>query len=225
VINLHTHTTFSDGSFPPERIVERAAKDGLTHIAVTDHFETSKVTSLSTGDFEKYLSTIRGLRKKYEGTIEVLAGVELDANPDRCDLEDLPFDLLNRLDLVLFEHVNDKTNGGNSIEGLDRILSNVSVPRGLAHSDIKTCFADMKAAEIADLLLSRNLFVELNTALPYRREGLTFYEHAEDLIREFRGKVKLSIGTDVHRRLPEVSNVQNAHYFVRRLDLIDDLLF
>jgi hypothetical protein len=126
---------------------------------------------------------------------------------------------------VLFEHVNDKTNGGNSIEGLDRILSNVSVPRGLAHSDIKTCFADMKAAEIADLLLSRHLFVELNTALPYRREGLTFYEHAEDLIREFRGKVKLSIGTDVHRRLPEVSNVQNAHYFVRRLDLIDDLLF
>jgi histidinol phosphatase-like PHP family hydrolase len=225
VINLHTHTTFSDGSFPPERIVERAAKDGLTHIAITDHFETSKVASLSTGDFEKYLSTIRGLRKKYEGTIEVLAGVELDASPDRCDLEDLPFDLLNRLDLVLFEHVNDKTNGGNSIEGLDRILSNVSVPRGLAHSDIKTCFADMKAAEIADLLLSRHLFVELNTALPYRREGLTFYEHAEDLIREFRGKVKLSIGTDVHRRLPEVSNVQNAHYFVRRLDLIDDLLF
>jgi histidinol phosphatase-like PHP family hydrolase len=225
VINLHTHTTFSDGSFPPERIVERAAKDGLTHIAVTDHFETSKVTSLSTGDFEKYLSTIRGLRKKYEGTIEVLAGVELDANPDRCDLEDLPFDLLNRLDLVLFEHVNDKTNGGSSIEDLDRILSNISVPRGLAHSDIKTCFADMKAAEIADLLLSRNLFVELNTALPYRREGLTFYEQAEDVIREFRGKVKLSIGTDIHRRLAEVSNVQSAYYFVRRLDLIDDLLF
>jgi DNA polymerase (family 10) len=225
VINLHTHTTFSDGSFPPERIVERAAKDGLTHIAVTDHFETSKVASLSTGDFEKYLSTIRGLRKKYEGTIEVLAGVEIDANPDRCDLDSLPFDLLNELDLVLFEHVNDKTNGGNGIEDLDRILSNVSVPRGLAHSDIKTCFADVKPAEVADSLSSRGLFVELNTALPYRRNGLTFYERAEDVIRDFGEKVKLSIGTDIHRRLAEVSNVQSAYYFVRRLDLIDDLLF
>jgi histidinol phosphatase-like PHP family hydrolase len=225
VINLHAHTTFSDGSFPPESIVERAAKDGLTHIAITDHFETTKVASLRTSDFDKYLLAIKGLRKKYEGTIEVLAGVEIDANPDRCDLESLPFDMLNKLDLVLFEYVNDRANDGGGIEDLDRALSKVSVPRGLAHSDIKTSFADMEAGEIADLLSSRSLFVELNTALPYRRDGITFYERAEDVFQEFKGKVKLSIGTDIHRRLPEVSNVQSAYRFVRRLSLNDDLLF
>ena len=225
MINLHTHTTFSDGLFPPESIVERAAKDGLTHIAITDHFETTKVASLRTSDFDKYLLAIKGLRKKYEGTIEVLAGVEIDANPDRCDLENLPFDMLNKLDLVLFENVNDRANDGGEIEDLDCVLSKVSVPRGLAHSDIKTSFRDMEAGEIADLLSSRSLFVELNTALPYRRDGMTFYERAEDVFHEFRGKVKLSIGTDIHRRLTEVSNVQSAYSFVRRLNLNNNLLF
>jgi histidinol phosphatase-like PHP family hydrolase len=225
VINLHAHTTFSDGLFPPERIVERAVEDGLTHIAITDHFETSKVASLRTCDFGKYLSTIRALREEYEGTIEVLAGVEIDTNPDRCDLGTLPFDLLNKLDLVLFEYVNDSANDGDGMEDLERTLLDISVPKGLAHTDIKASFSDMKAGEIADLFSSRDLFVELNTALPYKRGGITFYELAEDVIREFGGTVKLSIGTDIHRRLAEVSNVQSAYRFVRRLSLSDDLLF
>lgn len=225
MINLHAHTTFSDGLFPPEAIVERAAKDGLTHIGITDHFETSKVASLKAGDFRTYLRRIEELRRKYEGTIEVLAGVEIDVNPERCALDRLPFDMLGELDFVLFEYVNDEANDGDDMEDLDRILSKISVPMGLAHSDIKSCLAGMGAAEIADMLSSRDLFVELNTALPYRRDGMTFYELAEDVIREFKGKVKLSIGTDIHRRLPEVSNVEAAYRFVRRLDLEDDLLF
>jgi histidinol phosphatase-like PHP family hydrolase len=225
VINLHAHTTFSDGVFPPELIVNRAAEDGLTHIAITDHFETSKVASLSAKGIEKYLSTIRNLRRKYEGTIEVLAGVEIDANPTRCDLRNLPFDLLNELDLVLFELTNGVASGREDLEDLDYVLSNISVLRGLAHCDIKTCFADMRAGQIADMLSSNDLFVELNTALPYRRDGLTYYEQAENLIRECGGRIKLSIGTDVHRRLNEVSNVHEVYHFVKRLDLIDNLLF
>ena len=37
MIDLHTHTTFSDGSLTPTQLVEEAAERGLTAIAVTDH--------------------------------------------------------------------------------------------------------------------------------------------------------------------------------------------
>jgi 3',5'-nucleoside bisphosphate phosphatase len=37
VIDLHVHSTFSDGSLTPEELVEKAAKVGLTAMALTDH--------------------------------------------------------------------------------------------------------------------------------------------------------------------------------------------
>jgi len=225
VINLHSHTTFSDGSFTPDRIVKKAAEDGLTHIAITDHFETSKVPSLKKCDLSNYISTIRDLGRKYEGTVMVLAGVEIDANPDRCRLKELPFDLLNDLDLVLFEYVNDRSNGGADLKDLDQILSNISVPKGLAHNDIETCFSEMRHLELRDILCSMKVFVELNTACLYRRDGLAFYELAEETILKFDGMVGLSIGTDIHRQLSEVSNVRSAHSFVERLGLTDSLIF
>jgi predicted metal-dependent phosphoesterase TrpH len=40
VIDLHTHTTFSDGTFTPEELVALARERGLTVLAVTDHDST-----------------------------------------------------------------------------------------------------------------------------------------------------------------------------------------
>jgi 3',5'-nucleoside bisphosphate phosphatase len=37
LIDLHSHSTASDGSFPPARLVEEAAKRGITTLALTDH--------------------------------------------------------------------------------------------------------------------------------------------------------------------------------------------
>ncbi len=36
-VDLHTHSIFSDGSDPPARVVEEAARRGLTAVALTDH--------------------------------------------------------------------------------------------------------------------------------------------------------------------------------------------
>lgn len=41
MIDLHCHSTFSDGSFPPEYLVEEAVKIGLTALALTDHDTTA----------------------------------------------------------------------------------------------------------------------------------------------------------------------------------------
>ena len=36
-VDLHTHSTASDGTLPPERVIEAAARCGLAALALTDH--------------------------------------------------------------------------------------------------------------------------------------------------------------------------------------------
>jgi predicted metal-dependent phosphoesterase TrpH len=62
--DLHTHTTFSDGTHTPASLVERARRAGLTAIAVTDHDTTAGVEPA---------------RAAAGGTLEVIAGVEITA--------------------------------------------------------------------------------------------------------------------------------------------------
>jgi predicted metal-dependent phosphoesterase TrpH len=37
VIDLHTHSTASDGAFTPGELIRKAAEEGLAAIALTDH--------------------------------------------------------------------------------------------------------------------------------------------------------------------------------------------
>ena len=62
--DLHTHTTFSDGTHTPEGLVDRARRAGLRAVAVTDHDTTAG---------------IEPARAAAAGTIEVVPGVEITA--------------------------------------------------------------------------------------------------------------------------------------------------
>jgi predicted metal-dependent phosphoesterase TrpH len=62
--DLHTHTTFSDGTHTPASLVGRARQVGLHAIAVTDHDTTAGVEPA---------------RAAAAGAIEVIAGVEITA--------------------------------------------------------------------------------------------------------------------------------------------------
>lgn len=65
VYDLHCHSHFSDGELPPEELVQRAAKHGVTHLALTDH------------------DTIAGLQHaaaaiaEHQLELELIAGVEI----------------------------------------------------------------------------------------------------------------------------------------------------
>ena len=76
-IDLHVHTTASDGTFTPEEVVEEAYKQNLTALAITDH------------------DTIQGVKcavdygKKMAQTgkpIEVVSGVELSVEYKKRDI-------------------------------------------------------------------------------------------------------------------------------------------
>jgi predicted metal-dependent phosphoesterase TrpH len=43
MIDLHTHSTISDGEFPPDRLMREAVREGLSTIALTDHDTTSGI--------------------------------------------------------------------------------------------------------------------------------------------------------------------------------------
>ena len=218
MINLHTHTLYSDGSFLPEDVVRRAFEGGLTHIAITDHFETDKVpTPLKRDQFERYLDDLNALK--------VLAGVEIDTNPGRCELESLPIDLLNKLDVVLFEYASDAMNGGRQLEGLEDFRKQLTRPIcGLCHWDMDRIFPYRDPDELANTLNVMDLFVEISTSQYYTREGLPFFLHAERFFRSFKGKVKVSIGTDMHRRIDEVVNLKTGQDFIRWIGLERDVV-
>jgi predicted metal-dependent phosphoesterase TrpH len=69
--DLHTHSTFSDGTLAPEQVVELAGTRGLTGIALTDHDNT--------GGVERAQAAAGGTGLTVLGGCELSA--EHDANP------------------------------------------------------------------------------------------------------------------------------------------------
>jgi predicted metal-dependent phosphoesterase TrpH len=80
-VDLHTHSTASDGTLPPEQVIEAAARCGLAALALTDH------------------DTIDGVRAARQAAdqvgIRVIAGVELSAFDDEREIHVLALHLSN----------------------------------------------------------------------------------------------------------------------------------
>lgn len=75
MIDLHTHSFFSDGSFVPSELVRRAVVAGYDAIAVTDHADSSNIEVII-----KSLVTAADTLNKY-WNIKVIPGVELTHVP------------------------------------------------------------------------------------------------------------------------------------------------
>ena len=75
MIDLHTHSTFSDGELIPAELIRRAKVAGYKAIAITDHADASNI--------ELIVKNVRRLTDSYAHffDIEVLAGVELTHVP------------------------------------------------------------------------------------------------------------------------------------------------
>ncbi len=76
-VDLHTHTTASDGRLEPARLVELASKIGLRAIAITDH------------------DTVAGLSEGVEAGkrygVEIIPGIELSTEDDGNDIHMLGY--------------------------------------------------------------------------------------------------------------------------------------
>ncbi|PLX88619.1 MAG: PHP domain-containing protein [Desulfuromonas sp.] len=81
MIDLHTHTVFSDGEVIPAELIRRAAVAGYRALAITDHADQSNL--------EMLLSNMVGVVDELgrANNLEVLVGVELTHVPPRMIAE------------------------------------------------------------------------------------------------------------------------------------------
>jgi predicted metal-dependent phosphoesterase TrpH len=77
LVDLHSHTVFSDGLFTPEELVEEAARIKLAAVAVTDHD--------AVGGIERAMAAGRRLG------VEVVPGVEMSCNTKGVDVHVLAY--------------------------------------------------------------------------------------------------------------------------------------
>ncbi len=74
MIDLHTHSTFSDGELIPSELVRRAVVKGYTAIAITDHVDFTNIEhTLSC------MKNVKSLEEDYD--IRIFTGVELTHVP------------------------------------------------------------------------------------------------------------------------------------------------
>jgi len=74
MIDLHTHSIFSDGELLPSELVRRAVVHGYTAIAITDHVDFTNIEHVLDG-----IKKARYLEEVWD--IRVLAGVEITHVP------------------------------------------------------------------------------------------------------------------------------------------------
>ena len=103
IVDLHTHTTESDGSFTPEELILEAKRVGLSAIAITDH------------------DSISGIKKAApiaaEHGIELIPGVELstDYNGKEVHVVGLYVDIENEYFLSKIKEFKENRDSRNAI--------------------------------------------------------------------------------------------------------------
>jgi predicted metal-dependent phosphoesterase TrpH len=123
-IDLHTHSTASDGTLPPERVIEAAARCGLAALALTDH------------------DTIDGVRAARQAAehvgIRVIAGVELSAFDEEREVHVLALHLshLDSLEKRLAElRASRHIRAGKIVEKLNALGIPLTIGEVLQQSD------------------------------------------------------------------------------------------
>jgi predicted metal-dependent phosphoesterase TrpH len=94
MIDLHVHSTFSDGSDTPEQLVALAVSDGLRALALTDHDNLHGVPSFFAACREKRMTGIAGVEISAEVSSGTLHNLCYGVNPTHAEF-------LEHLDRVL----------------------------------------------------------------------------------------------------------------------------
>ncbi|NBL00624.1 MAG: PHP domain-containing protein [Erysipelotrichia bacterium] len=150
-IDLHTHTTFSDGSMTPEELVGYACEKNLKAIAITDH------------------DTIDGVKRLLESSyvppkeIEIVQGIELSSMIQGFEIHILGY---------YFDLNNDMMNRKLYYLEQTRIERNLKMIRRLQElnidiSDEEMSFDDCRSisrAHMADLLVKKGYCLDYQMA-------------------------------------------------------------
>lgn len=205
-VDLHTHSTASDGILPPERVVEAAATCGLSAIALTDH------------------DTIDGVLAAREAGarlgIRVIAAVELSAFLDDHEVHVLALHVsrLERLEERLTElralrysrgqRIVEKLNALGIPITFDEVLQQSAggavgrphiaralMARGAVH-DFRDAFARYLGGSGAAFVPKDKLSLEDAIAIAHEAGALAIWAHPGDAGRRERLERLIAAGLD-----------------------------
>jgi len=205
-VDLHTHSTASDGTLPPERVIEAAERCGLAALALTDH------------------DTIDGVRPARAAAeragIRVIAGVELSAYDQDHEVHLLALHL-SRLgalekrlaDLRLSRHARarrivDRLNEIGVALTLDEVLlqsnggavgrphvARAMIARGVV-SDFRDAFTRYLGAKGSAFVPKDRLSVEDAIAIAHEAGAIAIWAHPGDGGRRDRLEPLVAVGLD-----------------------------
>ena len=188
VTDLHNHTYFSyDGSEQPDAIVDNAVAVGIDVIGISDHQFTEGF------DFDKYISTLRGVKNKWQGVCDVKIGLEIGTRPKPCDL--LAKSVSKHLDYCLFESL-DSEKGMDIFEFL-QWRQMFGCPVGLAHTDI-FALSERYGLDMLQVLKREEIFWEINTSGNYTYY-YDFITNGKKRAAVKNSGITLSVGSDTHQ--------------------------
>ena len=225
-VDLHTHSTASDGVLSPERVIEAAERCGLAAIALTDHdtingIPAARAAAASTG-------------------IRVIAGTELSAFQDDQEIHLLALHLsrLDALEKRLGElrtlryaraiEIVKKLNSLGVELTLDEVLSQSNggavgrphiaramIARGAAN-DFRDAFARFLGAGASAFVPKAKLSVEDAISIAHEAGALAIWAHPGDGGRRERLEPMVAAGLDG----VEVKHPGHSGEDVRRLQAL-----
>ena len=92
MIDLHTHTTASDGDYSPEELIDIAISQGITTLAITDHDNTNGIE--------------RAIRYASSKNITLVPGIEVSANVTKGEMHILGL-FIDHQDPVFKKYLDD----------------------------------------------------------------------------------------------------------------------
>ena len=211
-MNLHIHSTYSDGNSSISRIMKKVSNLNLDFIAITDHFSDSWKKNLiptldSKDKIDSYLREISDAQnqlEKSDNNLTVLKGVEIDLGSSLKYINRLIDP--SRFDLILFEYLETPQSIGfvkNILNSWKRRQGSKTQPLlGLAHFDPSNfIYGDLNL--LAGFLNDFQVYFEFNSR--YSQFYSAKYERFFNKLSQY--KIPVAVGCDSHtlNRLNKVS--------------------
>ncbi len=168
MIDMHIHTTESDGNTTMENLLQYCIQKRIKVIGITDHWKTKRYSEdFYVSDINEYLKRCHQLKEAAnKHGIQVFAGLEVDFTEKYGFLiDDDDLEKFNQLDFILFEYVNTENEtwgavNGKSIDSLFEIRDYLTIPVGLAHNDFYENFKN-NYEDIIKKMSEKDIFLEL----------------------------------------------------------------
>ncbi|WP_163101285.1 DNA polymerase/3'-5' exonuclease PolX [Peribacillus alkalitolerans] len=192
--DLHMHSTWSDGAYSIEEMIEACRTKGYSYMAITDHSQYLKVANgLTPERLREQREYIKELNKKYDDIL-ILSGVEMDILPDgSLDYDD---ELLKDMDIVIASiHSSFSQPKEKIMERLKTALLNAHVDI-IAHPTGR--LIGRRSGYEVDMDMLIELAKETNTALELNANPNRLDLAPEHLKKAQEAGVALVINTDAH---------------------------